>query len=126
VFGYSREELMGKELWEIGLLRDIIASKESFLELQGKEYIRYDDLPLQTKDGHKISVEFISNVYTVNHEKVVQCSIRDVTERKQMQDELKEKMQDLERFSKFAVDRELKMEELEKKIKELEERLKDR
>ena len=126
VLGYSREELLGKELWEIGLLRDIIASKESFLELQSKEYIRYDDLPLRTKDGHKIGVEFISNVYTVNHEKVVQCSIRDVTERKQMQDELKEKMQDLERFAKFAVDRELKMEELEKKIKELEERLKDR
>lgn len=126
VLGYSREELLGKELWEIGSLKDIIASKESFLELQCKEYLRYDDLPLETKDGHKISVEFICNVYTVDHDKVVQCSIRDVTERKQMQDELKEKMQDLERFSKFAVDRELKMEELEKKVKELEERLKDR
>ena len=53
-------------------------------------------------------------------------SFRDITESKKMQDELKEKIEDLERFSKFAVDRELKMEELEKKVKELEERLKVR
>ncbi len=80
ILGYSQEELLGKELWEIGAFKDIAANKENFLELQDKGYIRYEDMPLQTKDGRSISVEFISNVYMVNDAKVVQCNIRDITE----------------------------------------------
>ena len=124
MLGYSREELLGKELWEIGFFKDITNAKEAFLELKSKTYLRYEDMPLQTKDARMAYVEFVSNVYVVDHRKVMQCHIRDITERKKMQDELSEKVQDLERFSVFAVDRELTMEKLEKKIKELEERLK--
>ena len=79
---YSREEFLGKALWEIGLFRDIEASKSAFLELMAKGYIRYEDLPLKTKDGLFISVEFVSNVYQVNRKKVIQCNIRDITARR--------------------------------------------
>jgi two-component system, cell cycle sensor histidine kinase and response regulator CckA len=79
---YSREEFLGKALWEIGLFRDIEASKSAFLELKSKAYIRYDDLPLKTKGGRFISVEFVSNVYRVKRKKVIQCNIRDITERR--------------------------------------------
>jgi len=79
---YSREEFLGKELWEIGLFKDIEASKAAFRELQAKRYVRYDDLPLETKDGRAINVEFVSNVYGVNNSKVIQCNIRDITKRK--------------------------------------------
>lgn len=79
---YSREEFLGKELWEIGLFKDIGASKAAFRELQDKRYVRYDDLPLETKDGRAINVEFVSNVYGVNNSKVIQCNIRDITKRK--------------------------------------------
>ena len=74
--------LLGKKLWEIGAFKDIEASKAAFLELQNKGYVRYEDLPLETKDGRPIAVEFVSNVYLVNHHKVIQCNIRDITERK--------------------------------------------
>jgi PAS domain S-box-containing protein len=89
LLGYSEDEIMGKQLWEIGPFKDIIASKEAFLELQNKGYIRYEDLPLKTKDGRHVKVEFVSNVYSVDHTKVIQCNIRDITERKRTEEELK-------------------------------------
>jgi two-component system cell cycle sensor histidine kinase/response regulator CckA len=79
---YSRVDFLGKALWEIGLFKDIGASKEAFRELQAKGYVRYEDLPLKSKTGKCINVEFVSNVYRVNGGKVIQCNVRDITERK--------------------------------------------
>lgn len=88
MLGYSREEMLGGKLWEIGAFEDIQSSKEAFRILQKDEYIRYKDLPLRTKSGKLIRVEFISNVYTEGDGKVIQCNIRDITERKLEQDAL--------------------------------------
>ena len=97
MLGYSREELLGKKLWEIGTFRDIEASKATSLELKSKGYVRYHDLPLETKEGRPIAVEFVSNVYLVNHYKVIQCNIRDTTERKLTAEALKKSHSELER-----------------------------
>jgi PAS domain S-box-containing protein len=88
MLGFPYEEFVGKELWELGFFKDVAANKENFLELQRKEYIRYEDLPLETSDERKFYVEFVSNVYMVDDHKVVQCNIRDITERKQAADAL--------------------------------------
>jgi len=82
LLGYSYAELCGQFIWELGVFKDIAASKDAFMILQEHEYIRYDDLPLETHDGHAISVEFVSNVYLVDNTKVIQCNIRDITARK--------------------------------------------
>ena len=76
MLGFSIEEMVGKRLWQIGPFMDIEASQSAFLELQKKEYIRYEHLPLETKDGRPITVEFISNVYMVNHKKVIQYNFQ--------------------------------------------------
>lgn len=81
LLGYSHKEYLGKSIWDVGHFKDIVANKENFLELQRKEYIRYDDLPLETSDGQIAHVEFVSNVYMVNNQKVIQCNIRDISER---------------------------------------------
>jgi PAS domain S-box-containing protein len=99
MLGYSHEELLGKKLWEIGTFRDIEASKATSSELKSKGYVRYSDLPLETKDGRTIAVEFVSNVYLVNHHKVIQCNIRDTTERKLHAEALKKSHNELERQS---------------------------
>jgi len=97
MLGYSHGELLGKKLWEIGPFKDIEASKATFGELQNKGYVRYNDLPLETKEGRPIAVEFVSNVYLVNHHKVIQCNIRDITERKLIAEALQESHNELER-----------------------------
>jgi PAS domain S-box-containing protein len=97
MLGYSHEDFLGKKLWEIGVFKDIEASKAIFLKLQRKGYVRYEDLPLETKDGRAMAVEFVSNVYKVNHHKVIQCNIRDITERKRLGDALQRSHIELER-----------------------------
>jgi len=82
MLGYSHDEFLGKELWELGLFSDINANKEAFLKLKEEGYIRYKDLPLKTKNGLAISVEFVSNRYDVSGGQVIQCNIRNITERK--------------------------------------------
>jgi PAS domain S-box-containing protein len=82
LLGYSYKELMGKELWEIGLLKDEKASQEAFCQLQRKHFIRYEDLPLQNKTGQRHEVEFVSNLYDEGDRKVIQCNIRDITLRR--------------------------------------------
>ncbi len=97
LLGYSHDELLGKMLWEIGPLKDIAASRGAFRKLQQKEYIRYDNLPLETKGRRHRYVEFISNVYRVNGTKVIQCNIRDITARHQAEEALANTSKELER-----------------------------
>jgi PAS domain S-box-containing protein len=90
LLGYSHEELVGKELWEIGLFRDIEASRVAYRDLKKSGFIRYDYLPLHTKDGRQVDVEFVSNVYAVDGESVIQCNIRDITERRRLERQTQE------------------------------------
>jgi two-component system CheB/CheR fusion protein len=88
LLGYSKVQFVEKAIWEIGLFKDIIANVEKFKELQQKKIVRYDNLPLETINGKKINVEFISNVYSVDNHKVIQCLIRDVTQQKIIENKL--------------------------------------
>lgn len=87
LLGYPRDQLVGKELWEIGLLKDEQASREAFGELQRAGTIRYEDLPLQSASGARREVEFVSNIYQENGHRVSQCNIRDITDRKRLEAE---------------------------------------
>ena len=89
LLGSPREEILGKRLWELGLFADVAASREAFAELKREGYIRYEDLPLQARDGRRVEVEFVSNVYEVNGSSVIQCNIRDITDRKRTGEELR-------------------------------------
>ena len=90
MLGYAHEQFIGKELWQIGLFEDVEASKSAMRKLQEEGYIRYDDLPLKTQTGRHINVEFVSNIYREDGETVIQCNIRDITERKLLEHNLRE------------------------------------
>ncbi|MBK6791119.1 MAG: HD domain-containing protein [Anaerolineales bacterium] len=103
MLGYSREEFLKRKLWEVGAFRDIEASKDAFEALQVDEFIRYDDLPLKAKNGTLVNVEFVSNVYLVGNEKVIQCNIRNITERKFAEEKIQRQLEHLIALS--AIDR---------------------
>jgi PAS domain S-box-containing protein len=87
MLGYPPVEFLGKELWEIGLFRDKSENESAFRQLQRDGYIRYDHLPLKTRSGQAAEVEFVSNVYHVDHQRVAQCNIRDISERSRREEQ---------------------------------------
>ncbi|MEK6283443.1 MAG: ATP-binding protein [Acidobacteriota bacterium] len=87
LLGYSHGEFVGKELWEIGFFSDKEASQDAFRELQANGFIRFEDLPLKTTHGESREVEFVSNVYEEDGAQVIQCNIRDISERKRAQED---------------------------------------
>lgn len=101
---YSLDEFLGKSLWDIGAFKQIRESKAAFRELQNKEYIRYENLPLETRSGRRVNVEFVSNVYEENGKSVIQCNIRDITARKQGEASLHESQQRLAGIIASAMD----------------------
>ena len=90
LLGFLPDEFLGKKIWELGVFKDIVANKANFLELQQKKYIKYENLPLETAAGKLINVEFVSHVYQADRHSVIQCNIRDITDRRKAEDALRE------------------------------------
>jgi PAS domain S-box-containing protein len=88
MLGFPLEYFMGRHLWDLGFLRDKSFAQDAFAKLKAEGYIRYEDLPLETKSGMAISVEFVSNTYLVGDKRIIQCNIRDMTKRKRAEDAL--------------------------------------
>jgi PAS domain S-box-containing protein len=99
LLGLSREVFLGKKVWELGFFKDSAFNQANFTELQQKEYIRYEDMPLETADGRRIDVEFVSNVYRVNHHKVIQCNVRDITDRRRAEESRRQSKEQLEQYT---------------------------
>jgi len=101
LLGFTYEEFTEKTIWEIGSFKDIISNHDKFLELQKNEYVRYHDLPIVTNHGRKIHVEFVSNIYLADNKNVIQCNIRDISQRIEIETELieaKEKAEESDRL----------------------------
>jgi PAS domain S-box-containing protein len=95
LLGYDHLDFLGKELWEIGLFDDQAANRTAYEVLREKGYIRYEHLPLSTDSGQEVEVEFVSNVYLEGDAKVIQCNIRDITERRRLERQVQEQSEAL-------------------------------
>jgi PAS domain S-box-containing protein len=82
LLGFSRAEMLGKTVGELSPFKDVVSNQAMLERLQKDGYVRYADLPLKTKAGRDIAVEFVSNVYRAGDKQVIQCNIRDITKRK--------------------------------------------
>ena len=96
LLGFSRDEMVGKTVGELSPFKDIESNKVMLERLQKDGYVRYEDLPMETRDGRQIAVEFVSNVYQAGDKKVIQCNVRDITERKRVQIEIRRLNAELE------------------------------
>ncbi len=85
LLGYTHAHFLDKELWEIGLFSDKAANETAVRELQQDGYIRYEHLPLETTGGLRVEVEVVANAYREGDISVIQCNIRDITERSRLE-----------------------------------------
>jgi PAS domain S-box-containing protein len=88
LLGFSRSEMIGKTVAELSPFKDMECNEAMLEKLQQGGYVRYENLPLETIDGRKIAVEFVSNVYESGGCDVIQCNVRDITERKNAENEI--------------------------------------
>ena len=88
ILGFTHDEMVGQTVGELSPFKDVVSNQVMLEKLKSEGYVRYEDLPLETKDGRKIAVEFVSNVYQAGDQQVIQCNIRDITDRKRRAEEL--------------------------------------
>jgi PAS domain S-box-containing protein len=89
LLGFTHREMVGRTVAELSPFKDIESNHAMLARLQEHGYVRYDDLPLATRTGLRVDVEFVSNVYEAGTERVIQCNIRDITGRKQSEESLR-------------------------------------
>ena len=82
LLGCRHEDVVGKKLWNLTPSTDTVLYRKLFDALHSEESVRRDSLPLNAKDGRTLEVEFVSSAYRVGDTRVVQCNIRDVTDRR--------------------------------------------
>jgi PAS domain S-box-containing protein len=78
---YSKEELLGKALWDLGLPKDVDAAKQVFQEVIEKKHVRYENVSLLTKNKICVNAEIVGNVHEVNGSRVILCKIRSMKQR---------------------------------------------
>jgi len=97
MLGFYRDEMIGRTVAELSPFKDIESNQDMLERLQKDWYVRYEDLPLETRDGRHIAVEFVSNVYPAGDKLVIQCNIRDIAERKRAEETIRQMNAELER-----------------------------
>jgi len=87
LLGYPREYFVGKELWEIGVFTDKAESQAALQQVKETGSIRFENKPMLDRNGRRHEVEIVANIYQEDHSPVIQCNIRDISERKRFEDE---------------------------------------
>jgi len=104
LLGFSRDEMIGKTVGELSPFKDIESNQAMLERLQEHGYVRYEDLPLETRDGRHIAVEFVSNVYQAGDKRVIQCNVRDITERKKTEERMNQLHKEADEARNMAED----------------------
>lgn len=83
LLGYHSRDIVGRPLWNIPAFKNAAGTRQQFSDVVRQPHVRYDDLPLETKDGQIRHIELVSTVFFADNKQFVQCTIHDITERVQ-------------------------------------------
>ena len=86
IMGYSKEECVGKKLQDIGVSLDMSDFPGLMQALDKSGIINYDDVPVKTRSGQNI----YTDIYMVDRARLAQCNIREITERKKLEEQLRQ------------------------------------
>jgi two-component system CheB/CheR fusion protein len=103
---YSRTELMNKPFQEIPPFLGSEDMRRLVPETVERGITRYESVPVRARDGREIIVEIVANGYRVKDQSLIQLNIRDVTERRRNEEELRRSNLDLQQFA-FAASHDL-------------------
>ncbi|MGK2905090.1 MAG: PAS domain S-box protein [Desulfuromonadales bacterium] len=84
MFGYSEADFVGKKLSDIGIPLDMNNFSVILEDLNECGILNYEDVPVKTRSGQHVDTD----IYMVDKAQLVQCNIRDVSERKLAQQDL--------------------------------------
>lgn len=119
-YGYSEEEMLGKHITSIIKKEYRTEAKKNIASIRrGKPTFKSQQTRV-TKDGKELFINIIySPIYEAEEIIEVATTEEDVTERKKAEEEIKNKIEELQKMNSLMIGRELKMIELKEKIKEL-------
>jgi len=85
MLGYSEEESHGKTLQDLGVSIDMTDFPALMQNLRSSGILNYEDVPVNTRSGK----EFYTDIYLVDRASLAQCNLRDVSKRKQAEQDLR-------------------------------------
>jgi PAS domain S-box-containing protein len=97
MLGYSKEDCIGKKLQNIGVSLDMGDFQKIMQTLDRNGIIYYDDVPVKTRAGQYIDTD----IYMVDRARLVQCNIRDITERKRAADAIRKNEEQLRNLTAY-------------------------
>ncbi len=129
--GYEEKEIVGHKIKDLAL-KGMISPKSLPKIMKGlaKRFLGEETSPyevvMKKKNGEEINVEIHASPLVKEGEVVGTVAVlRDTSERKNFEEILKKKNEDLERLNQAMIGRELKMIELKERIKELEKKIEE-
>jgi PAS domain S-box-containing protein len=89
LLGYARGDVVGQTVGGLGITGHEPACEAAFREFLSRDEGSRPDLRLRSREGQVVDVDVVSNAYTVEGQRVVRCSFRDIRERRKLEDQLR-------------------------------------
>jgi two-component system, cell cycle sensor histidine kinase and response regulator CckA len=87
MLSFERNAIIGKELWEVGIFQDQNAFQKAFERLETEGRVNCEGMVLNTGYNEHLNIDMNCNSFFMDERWVIQCNIRDITERKRAEEE---------------------------------------
>jgi len=114
--GHALARLREHAIWELQPPGRIEAMRAKFEQVRDAGAAVDEQYELHRPDGTVLPVEFRAKVIELGGKRLVQAQVRDITQRLDAEEKLHSQIDELRRFQKVTVDRELRMQALEERL----------